>query len=220
MSKIRIVMDDRESGSRVGQLLQARSDVQVIVKRLSTGDYLVNDQIVFERKTLQDLLASIKDGRLFAQARHLAATSLPSALILQGTAREIADSRMHRESVQGALISLSLLFGIPVLRARDAEECVRIMLYAAGQSRISHCKHVRRYGRKLSAKREQQMAVLQAMPGVGPYKAEHILNRYSTLSSLCTATEADLADTKGIGRKTAHSIFNIIHERKGIYRPA
>ena len=40
---------------------------------------------------------------------------------------------MTREAIQGALINVSLILGIPVLRSRDAEESARIMLYAGRQ---------------------------------------------------------------------------------------
>jgi DNA excision repair protein ERCC-4 len=217
MSRVRIVMDDREAGTQVGQILLECEDVQVTVKRLPAGDYLVNERILFERKTLTDLFASIKDGRLFAQARRLATAPQPSALILQGTAREMAETHMQREAVQGALISLSLIFGIPVLRARDAAECVRIMMYAANQAGLTRAKRIRRFGNKISSKQQQQMNLLQAIPGIGPRKAAQLLLRYPSLQSLCEATAAQIAETEGIGQQTAQAIFNIVHEGRGIY---
>jgi len=39
------------------------------------------------------------------------------------------------EAIQGALISVSVILGIPVLRSRDAEESARLMRYAGRRSR-------------------------------------------------------------------------------------
>ncbi|MGL6158945.1 ERCC4 domain-containing protein [Microbulbifer sp.] len=39
--------------------------------RLPLGDYLIKEHLLFKRKTIPDLLASLTDGRLFRQARQL-----------------------------------------------------------------------------------------------------------------------------------------------------
>jgi DNA excision repair protein ERCC-4 len=123
-----IVADDREQRSDVVAILQNRTDVRLEIKRLAVGDYLVERRILFERKTLHDLMISIIDGRLFRQAKRLAAAKVSSALLIQGTLIDVGDMGLTREAVQGALISLTFRFGSPVFRARDAEETARIML--------------------------------------------------------------------------------------------
>ena len=49
---VSIVVDDRETGSSVLQALRGLEGVKVTVRRLPLGDYLVDDRILFERKTL------------------------------------------------------------------------------------------------------------------------------------------------------------------------
>ncbi|MGR9037271.1 MAG: ERCC4 domain-containing protein, partial [Gammaproteobacteria bacterium] len=70
---------------------------------------------------------------MFEQGVRLAASPLHKAIILEGRAHDLAGSGMRREALQGALISLRLFLGIPLLRSVDAEESVRLMLYAARQ---------------------------------------------------------------------------------------
>lgn len=60
-----IIVDDREQYSPVVSALAAYEDVELSVQRLTAGDYWVNEQLLFERKTLPDLMQSIIDGRLF-----------------------------------------------------------------------------------------------------------------------------------------------------------
>jgi len=78
------------------------------VRRLALGDYAVDGRLLVERKTLHDLTESIKDGRLFYQACKLAEEPLRSLIILEGTVRGLKASRMRRESLQGALIALTV----------------------------------------------------------------------------------------------------------------
>ncbi|MEO8007181.1 MAG: ERCC4 domain-containing protein [Betaproteobacteria bacterium] len=64
-----IEVDDRESGSPMLPALRACADFHVTVARLPLGDYRVDGRFLFERKTLTDLVAAIKDGRLFRRER-------------------------------------------------------------------------------------------------------------------------------------------------------
>ena len=62
-----IIADNREVSSITVQTLQNMAQVDLVIYHLKVGDYLVNHHVLFERKTLTDFVASIKDGRLFLQ---------------------------------------------------------------------------------------------------------------------------------------------------------
>jgi ERCC4-type nuclease len=68
----RIAIDDRERGSGVVEALRNHPNVELIVRRLALGDYLIARTLVVERKTLSDFALSVVDGRLFTQASRLA----------------------------------------------------------------------------------------------------------------------------------------------------
>jgi ERCC4-type nuclease len=85
VDNIIIIADDRECKSEVIKSLSEKKDITVEVKRLLIGDYLADNRLVFERKTLNDFAKSIIDGRLFKQAIRLASSNYKSVLILEGT---------------------------------------------------------------------------------------------------------------------------------------
>ncbi len=64
-----IQVDANESRSGLAKLL-AESWDYVRVRRLDVGDVAIGPNVLVERKTTDDFLASIGDGRLFRQARH------------------------------------------------------------------------------------------------------------------------------------------------------
>ena len=68
---IKILMDHREVNEVLRQTLLAEASVNLEVGTLKTGDFLMNDLLLIERKTFRDLVASIKDGRIFQQASRL-----------------------------------------------------------------------------------------------------------------------------------------------------
>ena len=62
-----LAADDREPESVVSALRSLRR-VQVSLRRLKLGDYVVDGRLLIERKTLPDFALSIVQGRLFRQA--------------------------------------------------------------------------------------------------------------------------------------------------------
>lgn len=62
-----VVVDVREFRSALPSLLHGRSMV-VVPCQLTVGDYVLSPDICVERKSVRDLIASFKNGRLFNQA--------------------------------------------------------------------------------------------------------------------------------------------------------
>ena len=70
LNELRLVVDEREKKSRIPDLLKAVG-INVEVKTLPVGDYIVAPETIVERKTISDLISSIFDGRLFDQCNRL-----------------------------------------------------------------------------------------------------------------------------------------------------
>lgn len=211
-SKLAIVVDDREAASAVSRELSGREDCDVSFRRLRLGDYQVGGRLLFERKTLRDLVASIADGRVFRQACQLAAGPLRPVILLEGRASDLADIGMSREAIQGALISITLILGLPLLRARDAEESARLMVYAGRQMQTLITEGVPRAGARPKSKRHIQLHILQGLPGVGPVRARRLLEKYGSISVALSATVDELAQLPGIGKGIADKIRWAVNE--------
>ena len=214
-----VVVDDREPSEAVLAALQRRERVRVQVERLPVGDYRVDDALLFERKTLPDLVSSIKDGRLFAQGLRLANTPPPlrGALILEGTSQDLAECRMRREAIQGALITLTLFLGLPLLRSMDPEETANLILFAARQGRTFASGALPRKGKRPRGKQRVQSRILQGLPGIGPERARRLLERFGTIEAVIAAPAEDLASVPGIGQGTAEAIRWAVEETPAAY---
>jgi ERCC4-type nuclease len=199
--KLPIVADDREARAGVLGALRAREDCDVAVRRLALADYLVAGRLLVERKTWPDLIASIVDGRLFGQACRLAASPLPSVLLIEGREATIDASPVSREALLGALVSVSVVLGVPVLRSRDADETARLIVYAGRQLRRVVAGAVPRPGFRPRSKRRLQLHLLQGLPGVGPARAARLLDRYGSVEAVVTAAEGVLTQVAGLGRR-------------------
>jgi ERCC4-type nuclease len=175
-------------------------------RRLKVGDYEVDGRLLVERKTLVDLATSIEDGRLFRQAIALANSGRPSLMILEGRSGDLSGSGMRREAVQGALVTVSLILGIPVLRAMNGRESANLMHCAARQLRVAVQGAVHRPGLRPKGKRCLQLHILQGLPNIGPRRAECLLETFGTVEGAFTASEAELRTVEGIGKGTARKI--------------
>lgn len=202
---VQIIADDRERASPVVATLREMDGVAVEVQRLKLGDYAINGWL-FERKALPDFAESIKDGRLFSQANRLLASGRPVALILEGRTGDLARSHMRREALQGALISLSLIYQIPILRSLDPAETAHLLCYAGGQLQRECTELVCRRGRRPKRRRKLQLYILQGLPGIGAQKAERLLAQFGGIRAALSAGEQELQQVPGIGEKIAHNI--------------
>jgi ERCC4-type nuclease len=210
---ISIIADDRECKSEVIASLLQIEEVDVTIRRLSMGDYQVDDRLTVERKTLNDFALSIIDGRLFKQMIRLANSKSEGVLIIEGTASDIADLGMTREAMQGALITVSLILGIPVLRSKDPSETAKLIAYIGRQIESMVMGGVQRHGHKPKNKRKRQLFILQGLPGVGPERAERLLVRFGSVEAAISASSSQLQSVNGIGKGIADKIKWAVSER-------
>jgi ERCC4-type nuclease len=217
---INIIADDREHKSEVIQSLLQIEDVDVSIERLTMGDYQIDNRLFVERKTLKDFAISIIDGRLFKQMIRLANSKSESVLILEGRAGDIADLGVTREALQGALITVSLILGIPVLRSKDPSETAKLIIFIARQLESIARGGVQRQGYQPKNKRKRQLFILQGLPGVGPERAERLLARFGSVEAAISASSSQLQSVDGIGKSIADKIRWVVSERGSNSAPA
>ena len=203
---IRVVADDREATSGVVDALRLHSDCDVEIRRLRLGDYQVGGRLIFERKTLRDLVVSIIDGRFLRQACQLACNPLRPVIVLEGTARDLAESGMSREAIQGALVAATVVLGIPLLRSRDTMETAKLILFSARQLSALVGGALPRVGSRPKSKRALQLHILQGLPRVGPVRAGRLLDTFGTVEAAVTAPAEQLSQVEGLGPALARKI--------------
>ncbi len=214
---INVAIDDRERSADVSKALAQMANVTVRTRRLPLGDYEVEGGLLVERKTLPDLAVSVIDGRLFRQMTRLAMSPLKGVLILEGRSRDLYGTGIRREALQGALITTSLILGIPVLRSLDPCETAQLIIFAARQVKFAAAGGLYRSGYRPKGKRRRQLYILQSLPGVGPARAARLLDRFGSVQNVLNASVDSIADVEGIGPETARGIQQIVREPQATY---
>jgi DNA excision repair protein ERCC-4 len=209
---IHITADDRERPSGVVAELEKLSGAIVNVAHLTTGDYCIDEAVLIERKTAADFAQSLIDGRLFCQAGRMSRSPLRPAYIIEGASAEWAGLGVSREALQGALVTLMLIFDIPVFRSADPAETARLILYVGSQLvRLRDPEYLPYRQAKAKRKKTRQLRILQSLPGIGPDRAKRLLERFGTVRACFGASTSELMEVEGIGSKIAATIDQMIN---------
>lgn len=195
-----IEADYRERESETAQaLIAAGADVRFVT--LKVGDYRLGGVLAVERKTTRDFWKSIFDGRLFRQVSKLSRSARRPLLLVEGPAL-----RVSHPTVRGTLVTVTAVFGVPVLFSSGPKDSAEWILTAARQSAARREEAYARPGWRPRGKRARQVFVLQGLPGVGRVRAEALLDRFGSVRAVFSADEAVLREVHGIGKKTAERI--------------
>ncbi len=130
--------DRRENSSGIPLILEHEYGIKVLPAMLRTGDYIIDEKIVIERKTHLDFAQSIIDGRLFQQAAMMRKFFNRSLLIVEGSMESISERiKIHSHAVKGALVSIAVAWQISILFSQDAAETALLLWLIGHQETAS-----------------------------------------------------------------------------------
>jgi DNA excision repair protein ERCC-4 len=204
-----LLVDFSERSAAVLDLARASDDFDVQMVHLPIGDYFIDGGVIVERKTYADFATSLTDGRLFPQAATLARSPHRPVVLLEGPRpRHMPD--VHPHALKGALVSLAVMWRLPVLHARDPGDSIRILRFLARQLAQSAPGILQRYDRKPKRLASRKLYMLQGLPGVGPALANQLLRQFGSIERVITADETELQQIRGIGPRKAARIRELL----------
>lgn len=207
-AKPKILVDHRESGS---PLLRELSDLGVEVSLSSLPiDYQLSSRVGVEHKTVQDFVNSILDGRLLEQLKVLAEEFERPLLVIEGQEDMYALRGVHPNAIRGALATVAVSYGIPVLQTRNPKETAALLYAIAQREQETDGRDFSRHSKKPLTLREQQEYIVSAFPNVGGALAKELLRRFRTVRSIVNASPDELKKVDGIGDKKATRINEVL----------
>lgn len=115
------------------------------------------------------------------------------------------------------LITVSLFFGVPLLRTRTPEETVRTMLFAARQAQTYNTGALPRHGWRPRGKFRRQLYILQGLPNIGPERARRLLARFGSVEAIVNAKAEELRSIDGVGKRIAEKLRWAVKEPPARY---
>ena len=209
----RLFVDYSERHSALLEATRRCGAFEVRMVHLDTGDYLIDDEVLIERKTIRDFVTSLIDGRLFPQTARLAHSSYRSLLLLEGP-RPPTMPDVHSHAVEGAVVSIAAMWRLPVLHSAEPEHSLLILRLLAEQVTRSHQPVLRRFDRKPKRLASRRLFLLQGLPGVGPALASRLLDHFGSIEQVVSADVLALAEVPGIGPRKAARIRELVGEAR------
>ncbi|MEA1870267.1 MAG: DEAD/DEAH box helicase [Euryarchaeota archaeon] len=204
-------IDHREIRSGVSQIIEA-AGVEVVMRTLEIGDYLLSDRVCVERKTTSDFISSLISGRreLFGQISDLARTFDKPVLIIEG-GDLYGQRQIHPNAVRGALTAIAIDFGVPILMSKDAEDTALMLAAIARREQQEHGREVVMHGKRSAMMLPQQQEyVVSAISNIGPVVAKNLLKHFGTVAAVMGASREELMAVELVGPKTADRIREVV----------
>lgn len=203
-----VYVDSREGNSKVIRALDTIG-VKVKVNTMSVADYQVSEEVAIERKTAKDFVDSIVDKRLFKQARMMMEEFKKPIMILEGD--DFYSGFINPNAIRGAMTSIALDYGISIIPTRTAEDTAAMIKRIAVREQKGEKRSIQiRTERKPQNLWEQQLFIIESLPGIGPVHAKRLLEHFGTVKAVLEADEKKLQEVEGIGKKTAKNIREVV----------
>lgn len=212
--KIIIFADHREDSCLVPSFLESM-DCEVKKIQLEIGDYIISNKVAIERKTAQDFLSSLMDGRLFNQLVFLAESYEQPLVLIEGSPSELfALSNIHKHAIIGALSSIALNYRVPILFTENERGTAEFIYVIAKRIQLGKEKELSlRKGRPGLTLPEQQRYIVESLPLVGPKTAKRLLKKFGSVKGVFNAPERELEKIEKIGPKKAKKIRKLIDSK-------
>lgn len=206
-----VYADSREGNSKVIRHL-TEMEMDVKVRPMAVGDYQVSDDVAIERKTAKDFVDSIMDKRLFKQATELREEFKNPLIILEGD--DFYNGFINPNAVRGSIASIALDFGISIIPTRNAQDTAAMIKRIAIREQTGEKPHIQtRTDKKPVNMWEQQLFIVESLPNIGPVNAKKLLEHFGTVSKIINASENELMEVEGIGKKTAKNIRKVVDSK-------
>jgi len=216
LENLRIIVDDREQKSGIPNLLKSVG-LNVEMKTLPIGDYIVAPETVVERKSIRDLLASVFDGRLFDQCSRLKENFEHPIILMEGNVDEIEEITDNPLIFYGALSTVVIDFKIPVIPTPSAAHTAKLLVAMCSRKDIPKGPFLKKI-KKSSDLEKQQLTTLCSLPGVGEKFAVRMLEKFGTPLRVFTATTSELSKVEGLGEARAKKIKKVLETKNKLLK--
>lgn len=179
-------------------------------ENLEIGDYVISNKVIIERKTFSDFVNSIKDLRLFKQAKELTKFEKPILLV------EGFDylGNLNENSLFGALASIILDYNISIIWTKNKRESANfIFLTAKREQTKERGKIAIRIKRRPNTLEEEQKYLIAGLPYVNSTLAERLLRKFGTPIKVFNASKEELLEIRNLGEKKVKRILEVLKSK-------
>jgi Fanconi anemia group M protein len=188
--KPKIIADIHEKDSLILAELTANKEVELLIKPLKIGDYIIGNTII-ERKTTRDFISSMINKRLIQQLKQMQKYK-QQLLIIEGDLEGFNDFQTPN-AIRGFILSIITNYQIPIIFAQDYQDTSKYLITLAKQQLKKPIK-TSFHSRIPKTLKEQKQYVLEAFPNIGPATAKKLLKKFKSIKNTINASEEELKE--------------------------
>ena len=194
---------------------ETTAGIDIELRTLSVGDYVLSDQVCVERKTTDDFLSTFLERReLFSQLHDLKLAYRRPILIIEGHGGQdalFAARMIDASAIWGVLEVITVSLWIPILYTNDCAETARVLCQIAVKQQNYEKRAISLHGKRSHMRRhELQEYVVSSIPDVGPTAAKRLLSHFGSIEGIVAAPRDQLIEVHRIGPKIADKIRGLL----------
>jgi ERCC4-type nuclease len=177
---------------------------------LAVGDFVCSDRLVVERKDHSDFVGSIIDGRIFDQAQRMREEFQKPVFIIEGNSnRDISVN-----ALKAAVATLATNFGASVISTKNPRDTALTVFWLAKKEQQEAGREISiRVGKKSKDDRRLAEQIVCGLPGVSTVICKRLLERFGTVEDVFRASEEELMEVEGIGKKMAKRVRKVLEKK-------
>jgi crossover junction endonuclease MUS81 len=227
-----LIIDTRER-KLIELLKKNKTKLQFEVKHLDIGDIIFEEikskenKIVIERKTIQDLLSSIVDGRYKEQKMRLLSSNYNIMYIIEG---EIADKKIYTSIVSMSLEGINVIYSATIgdtihIISKMYKKLLKNGFKNEKNKNVNYSTVVKICKKKNMTPTVCAIAQLSQIPGVSNNTAMIIIDMYETIGNLVLQfeklnpnmlSEIKINGKRRLGDKKSCDIYKFLFGDKNI----
>lgn len=205
-------IDDRED-DRLVTMLTDIPNLHIIRTHLDMADFVARfdgKTLAIERKTSDDLSASLDDNRLVEQVHRMSDSGVPCCFVIEGGMTGTRSQPLPR------LVAMQtrLNFGVNmrVLETLDMAHTAYVIVTAIRDHFFGTGTAFDLKPHKIPGLGpiERAQFMLQTIPGISPTRSAALLDKFGSIAGISHASVKDIQTIEGIGKKTAETLVTVL----------
>lgn len=206
---IEIYADHRETNSGLITRLKDNPELNVHVRELASGDFILHGTTCVERKSANDFILSIMDNRLFNQVAKMKLEFESPIILIEGDVFKTR-SKIDKKAIAGAMSYCTALQKVSIISVANVEESAILLAMMAKHLQEGLGYEVPLRTNKPKPSQLMSRYLVEGLPSIGAKNARALLQNFRSPLKVFNASVEDLCALKGMGATTAQRIYEAL----------
>lgn len=179
---------------------------KVVEQPLEVGDFICSESVCIERKSYDDFVSSVIDGRIFEQSKLMKENFEKAIVVVEGYS--IRD--VNENALKGAIASLLIDFDISILSTKNPMDTAKTIYWVAKKEQKEGKGISIKVGKKPKSEKDMQEFIVGSIPGISTVLTKRLLEHFGNVEEVFTAFEEELMKVKGMKKSAVKKIRKVL----------